>query len=89
MEMTLFEEKQMRIEAGELAVTLAFKRLGLIKDDISQREAFRLFGEAVIRSLVNEGLLTRVKIGSRNSKATYSKIEIETILSLKAKRKLR
>lgn len=89
MELSIFEEKQLRIEAGELAVTLAFKRLGLVQDDISQREAFRLFGEAVIRSLVNEGLLTRVKIGEKNSKATYSRIEIETIMNLKAKRKLR
>ena len=89
MELTLFEEKQLRIESGEIAVTLAFKRLGLVKDDLSQREAYRIFTEPVIKSLVNEGLLTRVKIGSRNSKATYSRIEIETVLNLKAKRKIK
>ena len=89
MELTIFEEKQLRIESGELAVTLAFKRLGLVKDDLSQREAYRIFTEPVIKSLVNEGLLTRVKIGSRNSKATYSRIEIETVLNLKAKRKIK
>jgi hypothetical protein len=88
-EMTLFEEKQMRIESGELAVTLAFKRLGLVKDDLSQREAYRIFGEAQINSLVNEKLLNKVKTGDRNSKVYYSRIEIETILNLKAKRKLK
>lgn len=61
--MTLFEEKQMRIEIGELAVTLAFKRLGLVKDDLSRREAYRIFGEAQINSLVNENLLNKVKTG--------------------------
>ena len=86
--MTLLEEKEFRLEAGKIALDLAFARLGLIKDEISQREAFRLFGQTTVRSWVNEGLVKRIKIGDKNTKVTYSRIELETLGRLQSTRKI-
>ena len=87
--MTLFEEKQMRIEAATIGAQIVLKRLGLIKDEISQAEAFREFGQVKVKSWMNQGLISRVKIGERNSKATYSRIELETIRNIENQRKLK
>lgn len=88
-EMTLIEEKQLRIEAGEIAVNKVLAKLGLVVDEISEREAFRLFTPAKVRSWSNQGLIKGVKTGTGNSKKTYSRIELETIKNLEDKRKLR
>jgi hypothetical protein len=89
MELNLFEEKALRIESAKMGAEIALSRLGLIKDEISQREAFRLFKESVVRSWVNKGLVKRIKPGELNSKATYSRIELETIKTLEEKRRLK
>jgi hypothetical protein len=89
MELTLFEEKQLRIESARMGAQIALSKLGLIKDEISQREAYRIFGESNVRSWKNEGLIKRIKIGENNSKSTYSLIELETIMNLKENRKLK
>lgn len=85
-ELSIIEEKKLRIESAAMGAEIALHKLGLIKDEISQREAYRVFGEAKVRSWVNQGLVSRVKTGSRNSKTTYSRIELETIKSLEDKR---
>lgn len=87
--MNLLEEKDFRIECGKLAVDIAFARLGLVKDEISQREASRLYGRGKVKSWVNAGYIQRVKLGAGNSKATYSRIELETLKNLEAKHKLK
>lgn len=87
--MTLFEEKQMRISCAEMGAVIALNRLGLIKDEISQREAYRLFGQGKVRSWHNLGLIRRIKTGPGNSKATYSRIELETIRNIESENKLK
>lgn len=82
MTLSLLEEKNLRIDSARIGVEIALARLGLIKDEISQAEAYRNFGEAKVRSWINSGLCTRVKLGDKNSKATYSRIELETINAL-------
>lgn len=89
MELTLFEEMQIRIESAKMGVELAFIKLGLVKDEISQREAYREFKETTVRSWVNRGLIKRIKPGELNSKATFSLRELETIQFLEEKRKLK
>jgi hypothetical protein len=86
---TILEEKKLRIESASMGAEIALNRLGLIKDEISQREAFRLFSEGKVRSWINQGLIGRVKTGNLNSKATFSRIELTTIQSLESKRKLK
>jgi hypothetical protein len=87
--MSLFDEKQMRIECATIGAEIALKRLGLIKDEISQREAYRVFGQGKVRTWVNLGLVKKIKTGERNSKTTYSRIELETIKRLEQERKIK
>jgi len=70
MELNLFEEKALRIESAKMGAEIALSRLGLIKDEISQREAYRLFNESTVRTWVNKGLVKRVKPGKTKHKAS-------------------
>ena len=45
----LFEQKNLIMESAALGASIALNRLGLIKDEISQREAFRVYGESLVR----------------------------------------
>lgn len=89
MELSLFEEKNLRIEMAELGAANILKRFGIIKDDISQRQAYALFGEARIKSWKNRGVISRIKCGERNSKVTYSRIELELLDKLEKQHKIR
>lgn len=77
------------MESAALGASIALNRLGLIKDEISQREAYRIYGESCVRTWLNRGLIHRVKIGEKNSKVTYSRIELETVKRLAALGKFR
>lgn len=80
--MELFEEKNLRMEMAELGAANILKRFGIIKDEISQRQAYERFGEARVKTWKNRGLVKRVKCGERNSKVTYSVIELEVLDNL-------
>lgn len=85
----LFEKKTLIMESAALGASIALNRLGLIKDEISQREAFRIYGESNVRTWLNRGWISRVKPGAGNTKATYSRIELDTVKQLVTKGKLR
>ncbi|MBP1638948.1 MAG: hypothetical protein H6Q17_531 [Bacteroidetes bacterium] len=87
--MTLLEEKEIRIESAELGAEHVLKRLGIVRDTISQREAYAQFGEAMVRSWVNRQLITPTKVGERNSKVSYSYSELRLLKKLTGNRKLR
>ena len=89
MPLTLIEEKELRIESASLGAEIVLRKLGIVRDEISQREAYRLFGEAKVRSWVNQNLVQRIKTGASTSNVTYSLIELETIQTLEANRKLK
>jgi len=89
MELSIQQEKDIRIDSARMGVEIALSRLGLIKDEISQREAFREFREVNVRQWINLGLIYRVKYGVGNSKATYSRIELETVKNLIEKRRIK
>lgn len=85
----LFEEKTLRMEMAELGAANILKRFGIIKDEISQRQAYERFGEARIKSWKNRGLVSRVKCGERNSKVTYSIIELELLDKLERQNQIK
>lgn len=87
--MNILEEKNIRIESASLGAEIVLRKLGIVRDEISQREAYRLFGEAKVRSWMNQGLISRVKSGAVNSKTTYSLIELEVIQRLESSLKLK
>lgn len=85
----LFEEKTLRMEMAELGAANILKRFGIIRDEISQRQAYERFGEAKVKTWFNKGLVTRVKCGQRNSKVTYSLIELELLDKLEKQNKIK
>lgn len=88
-QMGLYEEKTLRMEMAELGAANILKRFGIIKDEISQRQAYARFGEAKVKTWKNLGLITRVKCGQGNSKVTYSLIELELLQKLEERKKLK
>jgi len=82
MVLDLSKEKQMRIESAMIGVELAFNKLGIQRDEISQREAFRLFGESRVRNWVNQKTISPIKKGKDNSRVVYSRIELEVLKSI-------
>ena len=85
----LHEQKTLIMESAALGASIALNRLGLIKDEISQREAYRIYGERCVRTWLNRGWVHRVKPGTGNSKVTYSRIELDTVKRLVELGKLR
>lgn len=88
-EQDLAIHKRELIDIAELGARKAISRLGLIKDEISQREAYRLFGEGRVKLWVHRKLCTKVKPGEGNSKVTYSLIELEVLDKLERMHKLK
>jgi hypothetical protein len=63
----------------DTAVTSALSRLGLVSDEISQREAYRRFGESWVKRALHTRAIQRIKHGDNTSKATYSLSELEAL----------
>jgi hypothetical protein len=58
------------------------------RDRLTQRQAYREFGEAEIKSMFEAGLIRRERLGSRkNSPAHYSRVEI--LMAIAARRAVR
>ena len=71
-----YELKLMFMDVAELTAATLAAKLGLEKDEISQRAAYREFGEAKVKRWVAKGVVTRLKLASNNSKVEYSRKEL-------------
>lgn len=72
--------KKQTIDDAMLVASAVIAALGHSSDDISQVEAYRLYGKKWIDDRTNRGLLTRNREGEkRNSQITYSKFEIQAL----------
>lgn len=56
---------------------------GVLKDEISQRRAFQLFGRSNIESMRATGVIKRIGGLGGNSKCLYSRSEIESAIKTK------
>lgn len=73
----LYELKNLCKDMAELGAANYAKMLSPAKDIISQREAYKLFGEARVKDWVRRGLVNKVRNGeTKNSKILYSRAEI-------------
>lgn len=54
-------------------------QLGLVKSSISQRQAFKRFGEARVKTWESRGLISSVKEKGGTSKRNYSVVELELL----------
>ncbi len=80
MEIAEHKLKSMLSAAAELGAMMALKKAGVSSsDEISQREAYRRYGESRVKRWLHQQKIRRVKSGDRNHKSTYSLTELETL----------
>lgn len=73
----LYELKNLCKDMAELGAANYAKMLFPAKDLISQREAYRIFGEARVKDWVRRELVNKVRNGeTKNSKILYSRAEL-------------
>lgn len=76
----LYELKNLCLELAELGASRYAKRVTPGKDLISQREAYRQFGEARIKDWTKRNLISSTRSGShQKSKKLYSISEILSV----------
>lgn len=78
-----YELQMLLQEATKLGALAVMEKHGLIKDEISQSEAFRIYGRYVITRLVESGAIKRTGGRGGNSKCTYKRSEIDMALTAK------
>lgn len=79
MEIEFNELRQLLKDAAELGSLKTLIAVGNIPEMISQREAYKLYGEGTVKRWVKEGLVKRHKDGDATSKVRYSRIELDTL----------
>ncbi len=73
----LYDLQKMMVDAGKQAVAEYIKQKEPAEDFLSQREAYRKFGEARVKRWVKEKLIFPVRSGkSIRSKILYSRTEL-------------
>ncbi len=73
----LYEFKNICMEMAELGAANYAKMMSPANDSISQRAAYREFGEARVKRWVSSGLVSRMRSGTtKRSKMLYSRAEL-------------
>lgn len=67
------------IDAANIGALKALEYAGSIKPHLKLREAYRLYGESIVKRWISEGLIHPIKDGDRNASVRISRIEIEAI----------
>ena len=75
-----YQLKALLMETARVAAKEVLSENGLLKDEISQRRAWEIYGRGNIESLRNRGLITRTGGLGRNSKCTYKRSEIDAVI---------
>jgi hypothetical protein len=76
---TEIEFRNALIDAAEIGARKALEQAGLIKPYMKLREAYRQYGEAIVKRWIQEGLIKTIKDGERNASVRISRTQIETI----------
>ncbi len=73
----IFDLKQLFIDAAEIAVACHEKGSKPKTDELTQRDAYKKFGEAWVKNCVKRGLVKKFRKGtSKNSPLYYSRTEL-------------
>lgn len=74
-----YELANMLRDAGDYAVRQYRIEKGEERPFLSQREAYRIFGEGLVKRWVREGLIKRRKDGEGTSTVRYDRLELEVL----------
>lgn len=73
----LFLIKNLMIDCAEMGAARYAKSIKPKSDELTQRQAYILFGEAYVKQCVQDGLIARKRKGvAKNSPVYYSRTEI-------------
>lgn len=67
------------IDAANIGAMKAMIELGAIKPFLKQREAFRLYGESVVKRWIKEGLIHPIKDGDRTASVRIDRVQIASV----------
>lgn len=76
---TEIEFRNALIDAAEIGATKALIQIGQMKPYYKLREAYRLYGESVVKRWIKEGLIRPIKDGNRTASVRIDRVQIETI----------
>ncbi|MDX9847482.1 MAG: hypothetical protein RBT74_10925 [Tenuifilaceae bacterium] len=79
MPQTELEYRNALIDAAEAGATKALMDVGLLKPYLKLREAYRLYGEAIVNRWIREGLVRVIKDGTRNASVRIDRLELLTV----------
>lgn len=78
-QLELFELKNLLSDAAEIGSVKTLVDLGVIPATLSKREAYRRYGEGVVKRWIEEGLIKVNKDGNNTSKCRLSRVELEIL----------
>lgn len=76
---TEIEFRNALIDAAELGAKKALEQAGFIKPYLKLREAYRLYGEAIVKRWIQEGLINPIKDGQRTSSVRINRMQLDSI----------
>lgn len=76
---TEIEYRNALIDASNIGAMKALIEVGQLKPYLKQREAFRMYGEAVVKRWISEGLVNLIKDGDGNASVRIDRIQIEAV----------
>lgn len=79
MQIELFELKNLLSDAAEIASIKTLVELGHLPATLSKREAYRKYGEGVVKRWISEGLIKVRKDGNNTSKCRLDRVELEIL----------
>lgn len=79
MEIELYQLTNLLNDAADLAVTKALVDLGKLPSFISRREAYRRYGEGVVKRWIEEGLIEVHKDGENTATCRLSVVRLEAL----------
>ena len=79
MDIDLYELKNLFYDVGQMAITGSKIASGDLSPTLSKREAYRIYGEGIVKRWIEEGLITVRKDGNNTSKCRISRLEIEAL----------
>lgn len=77
----LYSIKELMVSCAELGALAALKTLQPKSDDLTQRDAYKTYGEAWVKQCVRKDLVSKHRKGkAKNSPVYYSKLELTAVL---------
>lgn len=79
MELELYQLTNLLSDAADIAATKILVQMGQIPATVSRREAYRRYGEGVVKRWIREGLIEINKDGNNTAKCRLDLVRLEAL----------